>query len=136
MTTALIRHKEGKVKLIISEEHNGKEKIIEKTTLKLYDMSEITPLERDFDNDKFIKILHTREGQDALFELRNEKANSVINEYATMQKENLKTKVNGKENKIVKFINEIIKTPIDAPVNFGVTKKQIWNYFIKKGLNK
>lgn len=138
-TIALVRHKKdslGKdfIELNIIEEQSGS---VEKQNLDLYNMKDIKiPEEQPFNDDAFVAAIRTKEGQKAINQLkaeitatRNSECNFLLSKFIN----------NSPDGKLFKVLTQVINEPLeeDASSTFrsiGLTKKQIWNYFVKNKL--
>lgn len=109
-----------------------------------WSFANVVPVKRWELNEKdervYARILSTAEGRDTLNLLKNDKTNSLINEYIQIEKENILTRKGSKLTPLGAFLNDVLKTPIKAPQSsdvtriLGITKKQIWRKFHELGL--
>jgi hypothetical protein len=138
---SIAHHYDGSITItrIIDDEKTVHERLPK--TRKKWDMSEIfLPLKRfklDIkENVAFTKALYSSEGRKILQRMKNEATNKIINQFLTGYSKRLP------DGKLLKsFTEEIIKEPLVgvnmlSNISIGVTKKQIFDEFVKSGLIK
>ena len=102
-----------------------------------------------FQQYKYQQAINSKEGSKALTELKNKllkETNYLNNETNKLLIESKKLITNGHEitdqrEKVGKLLNEmininLIKDSVPSFKNLGITKHDIWNYFIEKGIIK
>jgi hypothetical protein len=106
----------------------------------VWDMSEIPIPKPRFrlsgkQNYLYIKAISSDQGKEALHDMKNERVSQLINCFL----DGYKAKI--KEGKLLSFVNGIIEHPLIGRnhINFatiGITKKEMFDYFIEKGIIK
>lgn len=107
---------------------------------KVWDMSEITVPKPRFrlsarQHHLFEKAISSDSGIEALHDMKNEKANQLINSFLEGYKRGVK------EGYLLCFVNGVIEHPLIGRnhVNFatiGLTKKEMFDYFVEKEIIK
>lgn len=127
------------------------DKLVTSFTLPKYDMSTIVNSHDEycsqFQDDIYSEILNSKQGREILNNLKNEKTNEIINENLKLIGESIYNphkSDHGKSSNLKKFIDDIIKCPLEGRsqhtnnmISFkslGLTKKQIWQRFVFEGL--
>lgn len=147
MQTALIRNlPDGNIK-IITEDENNKVTIAysPKWNLKL-----LKPISSHFSlspqqNELFSKAIRSRRGMKILDDLKNRKLDVIINEFLEVCQKRVftheKAGYGNHWSKVRELLEQIKKETLDGKnglqnYSMGLSKKQIWNAFLQKGLIK
>lgn len=144
--TALIEHLDnGTTTLtIISEREDGTTFERVKCLLEKYDMSNVFIRKRKFrlsdeDYSLFIQAIKTKEGFEAINDLKNKKANKLINFYLRTNCELIKTDPNkkkeGHKQGLIEFCKRIAIQPLvgkNRLTSISVSKKEIWDELVKR----
>lgn len=133
---------DGKVSVNLYREHRRERKQIYKSYLKIWDMSRIN-IPRVFkltpeQNTKFVDALYTRKGKKVLNDLKNGKADRIINDFMSQQGKLWKLtagEVEPPDNFVELIKNEPLVGKNHAPrTEVGVSKQEMWEAFVKAGL--
>lgn len=106
----------------------------------MWDMSEIPIPKSRFrlsakQNYAFVRALFSGAGREALHDMKNDRANKLINRFLEGYKKGVK------EGHLFSFVNGIIERPLIGRnhIEFstiGITKKEMFDYFVEKGIIK
>lgn len=123
--------------VIITSIQNDKEVEEEKMPIWVVPIEHKVKFDLSYEKENdFLRVLHSNEGYRIVRELKNSKANGIINTFL----ENYRSKI-GKGKSLEKFVDNVIKEPLKGEnlvrfVTMGLTKKNIFDAFVKEGLIK